>query len=127
MVVLYAEDDPEDIEVFCEAIRTIDSKIVCQTVTDGINLFAFLENTIVLPDLIFLDINMPLMNGRDCLIRLKNSKDYQSIPVIMYTTSTRAVDRDELKRLGASDYFIKPSTFSEIYELLRDVLKKRKN
>lgn len=127
MVVLYAEDDPEDIEVFCEAIRTIDSKIVCQTVTDGINLFSFLENTIVLPDLIFLDINMPLMNGRDCLIRLKNSKDYQSIPVIMYTTSTRAVDRDELKRLGASDYFIKPSTFSEIYELLRDVLKKRKN
>ena len=127
MVVLYAEDDPEDIEVFCEAIRAIDSKIVCQTVTDGINLFAFLENTIVLPDLIFLDMNMPLMNGRDCLIRLKNSKDYQSIPVVMYTTSTRAVDRDELKRLGASDYFIKPSTFSEIYELLRDVLKKRKN
>lgn len=127
MVVLYAEDDPEDIEVFCEAIRTIDSKIVCQTVTDGINLFAFLENTIVLPDLIFLDINMPLMNGRDCLIRLKNSKDYQAIPVIMYTTSTRAIDRDELKRLGASDYFIKPSTFSEIYELLRDVLNTRQN
>jgi CheY-like chemotaxis protein len=124
MIILYAEDDPEDAEVFRDALKSIDTSIGCIVAKDGIEALHVLENSIVLPDFIFLDVNMPMLDGRECLIRIKGNKTYSDIPVIMYTTSTRANDMKDFKNLGATEYFIKPNTFSDLYNYLKTVLSK---
>jgi CheY-like chemotaxis protein len=122
MLVLYAEDDPEDVEIFREAVKSIDSQIACIIAKDGADAIDALENSVILPDYIFLDINMPLVGGRDCLIRIRNNRDLKSIPVIMYTTSNRAEDIHEFKQLGATDYIIKPNSFQDVYNCLSRIL-----
>jgi CheY-like chemotaxis protein len=124
MIILYAEDDPEDAEVFREALKSIDTSIGCIVARDGIEALQVLENSIVLPDFIFLDVNMPILGGRECLIRIRGNKTYSDIPVIMYTTSNRANDIKDFKSLGATEYFIKPNTFSDLYNYLKNVLSK---
>jgi CheY-like chemotaxis protein len=128
MVILYAEDDPEDVEVFREAIKAIDSSIACIVVAcivakDGIEALEVLENALILPDYIFLDVNMPLLDGRECLMRIRAAKEYSEIPVIIYTTSTRKNDITDFKSLGATEYVIKPNTFAEVMKYLSKILK----
>jgi CheY-like chemotaxis protein len=66
-------------------------------------------DAIPLPSLIFLDLNMPRLNGRKVLFELKNNPEYRNIPVIIYGTSSNEKDRAELKALGAADYLVKQS------------------
>jgi DNA-binding response OmpR family regulator len=82
-----------------------------------------LENAIILPDYIFLDVNMPMLNGRECLVQIRGIKAYAAIPVIMYTTSTRVNDMNDFKALGAAEYIVKPNSFEEVYNYLTRILK----
>jgi CheY-like chemotaxis protein len=124
MIILYAEDDPEDVEVFREAIKAIDTTIGCIIARDGNEALEILHSAIILPDYIFLDINMPMLSGRDCLVRIRNNKQFKDIPVIMYTTSNRNQDIVECRKLGANDYIIKPNTFSEVFGFLSAIVRK---
>ncbi len=81
-----------------------------------------LEAKAVTPDFIFLDLNMPEMGGRDCLVELKQNKHTQSIPVIIYTTSSEQEDIIETKEMGALDFITKPSKVSELTELISNFL-----
>jgi CheY-like chemotaxis protein len=122
MIILYAEDDPEDVDVFKEAVKSIDPTIGCIVAKDGKEAIEILENAIVLPDYIFLDVNMPLLNGKECLTEIKSRKELKSIPVIIYTTSTRQNDIRDFKSLGAAEYIIKPNTFSQVLQSLSKIL-----
>jgi CheY-like chemotaxis protein len=122
MVVLYAEDDPEDVEVFGEALKEINPSIVFQSVKDGSEVIPFLESSPHLPTYIFLDVNMPVVGGKECVMQLKQHKKYKTIPVVIYTTSNRDEDRRELIRLGASEYIIKPNTYTEIFSSLKNAI-----
>lgn len=64
-----------------------------------------------LPDVIFLDLNMPRMRGKTCLCELKKDKVLQGIPVIIYTTSSILKDKDETRALGASHFITKPTSY----------------
>jgi CheY-like chemotaxis protein len=123
MIVLYAEDDPEDVDVFCEAVKTIDATIACIVARDGAEALEILENSIILPDYIFLDVNMPLLGGRECLTRIRGNKELRHLPVIIYTTSNRRNDIADFKQLGATQYVIKPNTFDEVLQYLSEILK----
>lgn len=125
MLILYAEDDREDADVFREVVESLNSKIICLTVNDGTEVFTFLQDAVTLPDLIFMDVNMPLMNGKDCLVKLKSNKEFKSIPVFIYTTSKLPRDIEEFKKLGAAEYLIKPSSFSEMSKMLSNVIGNR--
>lgn len=70
-----------------------------------------------LPALIVMDLNMPRMNGRETLTFLKEHPVYQSIPVIIYSTSINDIERIRCKEIGAAAYIIKPTTFSECQEI----------
>ena len=124
MLILYAEDDPEDIEVVCEALKEIGSSLYCQPVSDGRQLFTYLQNTVVLPELILLDINMPMIDGIECLKQLKQNRKYHDIPTVIYTTSTRPEDATFVKKLGALDFITKPSTFQQLVSTLKSLISK---
>jgi CheY-like chemotaxis protein len=122
MIILYAEDDPEDADVFKEAVKSIDPTIGCIIAKDGKEAIEILENAVILPDYIFLDVNMPLLGGRECLTQIKNRKELKNIPVIIYTTSNRQNDVKDFKSLGATEYIVKPNSFSQVLSSLSKIL-----
>lgn len=121
MVVLNVDDDLEDREFFCEALREIDPSVTCLVAGSGMEALALLQNQILLPDYIFLDINMPMMDGKQCLKALKSIPELKAIPVIMYSTSTDTREIKECYNLGAIDFLIKPHSYEKLVNDLTSI------
>jgi len=116
---LLADDDADDKTLFCEALAEIDPGIVCHTAADGKEALAILSGQVRRPDIIFLDINMPVMDGWQCLGKLKEDSAHRNIPVIMYSTSSYQRDIDFALESGALCFFTKPSDYRELRNILR--------
>jgi CheY-like chemotaxis protein len=114
--ILYVDDDLDDHEVFSEAVASINPGITCYLATDGKNALDLLNDLDILPDYIFLDLNMPRLNGKEFLYSLRESERLKNIDVIIYSTSNNPRDVEECRKLGAIDFIIKPSTWDRIYE-----------
>lgn len=139
LTFLLADDDADDKTLFCEALAEIDPTIVCHTAADGKEALAILsEGQAKKPDIIFLDINMPVMDGWQCLGKLKADARHSNIPVIMYSTSSYQRDIEQALESGAFCFFTKPSDYRELRKILRliattpvgslsDVMKEFKN
>ncbi|MEO7768846.1 MAG: response regulator [Ferruginibacter sp.] len=111
---LIVDDDPDDRYFFCEILKGINASLICLTAFDGED--ALLQCAIMkpLPDFIFLDLNMPRMDGRECLVELKKDPRLKNIPVIIFSTSSTQKDIDETRKLGAAYFITKPTDFKEI-------------
>ena len=121
MIALYIDDDLEDTEIFQEAIASVDPQIVFYTASDGHEGFQVLEQITVVPDFIFLDVNMPRMNGKEFLTQIKKKVILRSIPVIMYSTTSHKEVILAFKKLGAYDFIKKPDSFEKLRETLKQV------
>lgn len=119
------DDDDDDQEIFSMALSNIDDAIDCVTANDGIDALNKLssDNTFI-PDFIFLDLNMVRMNGRECLVEIKKIQRLQKVPVIIYSTSSEQKDISETKRLGATDYIVKPPSMTQLEKRLEQVLRR---
>ena len=124
MLVLVVDDDPEDREIFCETIQGIDPAIKPIVANDGIEALDFLNQRTSLPDFIFLDVNMPRMNGRECLASIKANSDFNDITIIMYSTTESPSEILKYKSMGAQ-FLQKPSNIEGLARSLREVLKSR--
>jgi len=121
--LLVIDDDVEDQEIFMEALKEVHPAITCATATSGEDALRKLEGEVVsLPDLIFLDVNMPKLNGKQVLKELKNLPTLSHIPVIMYSTAFAPRDIHEIRELGAVHHLLKPSRFDELCRALEFVL-----
>jgi CheY-like chemotaxis protein len=117
---LLADDDADDTSMFCEALNKVASPAKCYTVENGRQVFEFLSGSRAeKPDVIFLDINMPVMNGWECLKKLKSNPDFGTIPAIMYSTSSAKKDIETAYSLGASLFMTKPDNFDELCKILK--------
>ncbi len=113
--IMIVDDDEDDMEFFCEAVMEIDASLACVTATNGEDALQKLrKGKTQLPDLIFLDLNMPRMDGKTCLRELKKDNDLKNIPVIISTTSSHHRDVQETLQLGAVHFMTKPSTFDRM-------------
>lgn len=119
MRILYADDDLDDCQLLFEAFHCIDPAITCIMANDGRHALTILRQSAELPDYIFLDINMPVMNGRTCLVELKKDARLIHIPVIIYSTTTNKSEIYKLFELGASDYIHKPNSFDDLCKILQ--------
>ena len=122
LTILYVDDDSEDLAIFQEALNDINENIRFIPLKSAHDALALLNRQISLPNLIFVDINMPVMDGKEFLKNLKTDKRFQNIPVIMYTTSRQQKEKDECKGLGAHDFITKTSTYPELIQRLRTVI-----
>jgi CheY-like chemotaxis protein len=114
MTILYADDDLDDRMLFIEAFSDIRPSVLCITVCDGKQLLRSLRKVHELPDVIFLDINMPVMDGRECLIRLKRNRRLRTIPVVIYSTTSNKSEVEGLLRLGASSFIQKALSYPQL-------------
>src|SRR5687768_9094139 len=100
MTILNVDDDLEDIEIFCDAVREIDPSIICLVAKSAEEAMKILCSDIELPQIIFLDINMPKIDGNACLRQIKQNRRLDKIPVIMYSTHSRKTDIETCKALN---------------------------
>lgn len=113
LTCLLIDDDVDDREIFSLALE--ESGVHCQFITakNGVDALALLRsNEALIPAFIFIDLNMPLLNGKLCLYEIKKIARLHPVPVIMYTTSSHEKDIQETRELGARHYFVKPSSIT---------------
>jgi len=113
-IFMIIDDDSDDIMFFKEALKEMLPSSVCLEANGGIEALQLLRKSEKLPNFIFLDMNMPRMDGRQCLKELKKDAKLKSIPVIMYSTSFTEESINELHKLGASSYLNKPSDMNKL-------------
>ena len=121
MIVFYADDDPEDCELFEEALRYLDTDLLPVIARDGKQALELLDIMPELPDYIFLDINMPLVDGKKCLMEIKKNIRLKDIPVIMYSTTSDTNEIQQFYKLGAHDFLIKPNNFNVLCDSLESI------
>ena len=112
-IILIVDDDNDDVDFYCEAFFAVDNSIKCLRASNGEEAIQWLQsNKKIKPDYIFLDLNMPKMNGRKFLNLIKSDPDFNSIPVVINTTSDSKEDDKEVKEMGAVCFLTKPTNFS---------------
>ncbi len=121
--LLLADDDQDDCIFFSEALSELPVSTTLATANDGVELMDLLsarwEN---LPDIIFLDLNMPRKTGFDCLMEIKGSDKLRNIPVIIFSTSYNPEIASSLYKNGANYYIRKPSGFPALKKVIHQVL-----
>ncbi|MEP7263392.1 MAG: response regulator, partial [Bacteroidota bacterium] len=123
VLIFLVDDDEDDREVFLEALHEVNDSFLFVTAEDGEKALKYLSDASNrLPDLIFLDMNMPRLDGRQCLQEIKKSPRLSSIPVVVYSTTKREDDVRETTRLGAVHFLTKPVLFHEITSALSDMI-----
>ncbi|MUV05045.1 response regulator [Flavobacterium rakeshii] len=121
--IMLADDDEDDRLFFTEAFEEVKIKYTLTTFNDGVSLMNHLvvkENP--LPDIIFLDLNMPRKSGMECLKEIRNSERLKNISVAIYSTSSSDHDVEQTFISGANVYIKKPSDFTELKKILSDVI-----
>lgn len=123
-VLMIVDDDLDDRLYFINAVKKIDASYKCLEATNGLQTFQILRKAKQLPDFIFIDINMRLMNGLDCLEKLKEDEQLRNIPVIIYTSSEYQENSDYSRELGAAYFLTKPMDITELPQLIITAMKK---
>lgn len=121
--ILLIDDDSDDRAFFRDAVMQVSNgEISCITLDDGHAMIAaLLDNTTRKPDVIFTDVDMPVMSGWEVLTMLKEHNYLNHTPVIMYSNSGHKEDIIRAKKLGALCYFIKPPDFAHLKNALREI------
>jgi CheY-like chemotaxis protein len=117
------DDDPDDQLFFLDAMKLIRPDLQCELVSSCQEAFRALEKPPI-PDYIFMDLNMPVMNGFDCLVYLKSQEKYRNIPVVIFTTSKNIQDISKTRQLGAKHFLTKPDDFNVLCRKLGKIIQK---
>src|SRR4051812_41973045 len=124
--VLLTDDDADDRELFTEAMTATDPAVAVDYAVNGEHTLTKLKEN-KKPDLIFLDINMPVMSGWECLKEIKKNDDTSDIPVIIYSTSSHPRDQKIAKDLGALCLFTKPTDYPDLKKMLSKIITLTRN
>ncbi len=121
--VLLADDDDDDRLFFKDAIEEIKVKTVVNMVNDGVELMDYLNDSDSrLPNLIFLDLNMPRKGGMECLKEIRCNHKLKDLSIAIYSTSALEKDIEETFIKGANIYIKKPNDFEELKSILDRVI-----
>lgn len=122
--ILLADDDEDDCLLFEDALKEIcPEQSILTTANDGFLLMQLLTHpTPDSPDIIFLDLNMPVKNGFQCLSEIRKNEDLKAIPVVIFSTTAQKEAIDKVYRDGASLYIRKPGSFVKLKNVIERVL-----
>ena len=120
-IILYAEDDFDDFESVKEALDQLSNNQILLHAKNGAEAVSFVENATVLPSLIVLDLNMPVMDGKEVLQWLKGKEEYKNVPVMIFTTSSREEDV-KLCQKHSCTFFRKPTLYRDLLHVAQAML-----
>lgn len=127
-ICLLIDNDPDDCAIFLMALQEIDAAISCTMASNGIDaLNKISSDPSFLPSVVFIDMNMPMINGKQCLQELRKIERLKEVPMYVYSTSADPRSIAEAKAMGANDFIMKPSSFTLLVELLSHLLQCQKS
>lgn len=119
--IVLIDDDTEDQEIFKIALGEISEVLECITFTDPRQALSKLVKRELEPDLIFLDLNMPIMTGQEFLTEIRKREETQDIPVIIFSTTSNPATVKLTKEMGATDFITKPDRFDKLVKMLSPI------
>lgn len=121
--IILADDDADDRLFFTDAFNEIKIKTKVNTFNDGVELMDYLNSEeSILPQILFLDLNMPKKNGIECLHEIKANSKFDDIAIAIYSTSSSEEHIEETFVNGANIYIKKPNDFETLKKILSDVV-----
>ncbi len=121
--ICLADDDEDDRLFFTDAFDELKINTKVNTFNDGVELMNFLHHPdSVLPNVLFLDLNMPKKNGQECLLEIKKDEKFNDIAVAIYSTSSSEEDIEQTFVNGANIYIKKPNDFENLKKILSEVV-----
>ena len=129
MIKVFIIDDNEDfVLLFGQAVAKIHPECECMSAENGYNALRQLKFMLpTVPDFIFVDVKMPIMNGHEIVSELKKSEMFSTVPIIMYSAESNPDDVRKAKEAGTAGFYVKPSSLEKISDLIKDALKLRRN
>lgn len=119
MHILMADDDRDDFDILKEAVQRTGEPLKVSYAANWLELWRFIIKTV--PDILFLDINMPVKNGLECLQLLRQDRKYDEIPIIIYSTSVSQTDIDRAYEHGANYFIVKPNAIDDIANMVKKI------
>jgi len=120
---LFIDDDPDDQEFFRDAALTIDPELSCVFASNGFEAISMIREKNLTPHFIFIDMNMPKMNGKETLEEIRKIGRLDDASIFIYSTAAAPRTTEEMMALGATDFLIKPSSVQGLQDLLEKILK----
>jgi len=121
--IILADDDEDDRMFFTDAFNELKINTKVQTFINGVELMNYLNaDTCILPNVLFLDLNMPMKNGIECLLEIKENDRFKDIAIAIYSTSSSEEHIEETFVNGANIYIKKPNDFATLKKVLSDVV-----
>ncbi|CCH54111.1 Response regulator rcp1 [Fibrisoma limi BUZ 3] len=120
--ILLIEDDQDDVDLFQYALQT--NAVACElnVIMQGDEIAPYLATSPSQPDIIVMDLNLPLVHGRDVLKQIKATDHFRQVPVLVLTTSSANEDRDYCYAMGANEFITKPTTLAGFNSLMSAIV-----
>jgi len=120
--IVLAEDDEEDVLLFKTVLTELKTDIIVTVAADGILLMTFLKQATILPEMIFLDLNMPNKNGFECLSEIKGNERWNTIKIVILSTSSQPQQIANAYKGGADLYLAKPVSYTQFKMMMKKCL-----
>jgi CheY-like chemotaxis protein len=122
-IILCVDDDPDDQMLIIETLRVLDPSFLVCSALNGVEGLRFLRDspTNELPALVIMDINMPLMDGKEALRQIKMEKKLEDIPVVMFTTSSSSQDRQFCEEFNVP-FMTKPISSEDLFHIVKKII-----
>lgn len=120
--ILLADDDNDDTFLFQEALQQVPLATELSVAENGMELLRLLTDAGAKPDIIFLDMNMPIKNGLECLEEIRGMVGHEQVPIVILSTSVAQYLWESAYRNGANLYIQKPTSFIGLVEILKKCL-----
>lgn len=118
--IIFIDDDEDDRMIFGDILHRVYPNIIYNDFSNADEFFAFVSSDVIMqPDLIFLDLNMPMKDGFYVLKMLKKREDLKDVPVVILSTSKHPQDIEKAKKLGAVAYAVKPNELSSLIDIIQ--------
>lgn len=120
--IFYTDDDADDQEFFLDVIREIKGGHSVYTQSYGDELLNLLNQPPPQPDIVFLDLNMPVKNGLQVLKEIRSTAGFDHIPIVIFSTSQNEKVIEDCKKLGANLYLPKPNSYTDLKRIMSSLL-----
>lgn len=118
--LLLADDDSDDCEVFCSVVKDLAPTLKVECVSNGRQLMDLLTHYI--PDILFLDLEMPYKNGLECLVEIRGNEHLKDLPVVAFSSTNRPANIQTAYEMGAHLFLLKSPSYAEFTAALKSIL-----
>ncbi len=119
--ILIVDDDADDHYILRRAINKVIPQVIIESVYDGSEAITYLKRCDCLPDLIFLDLNMPMLTGKETIKQIRANTTLKNVPIAVLSTTRSEAEQQECLALGANEFFSKPYFNKQLFEIIEQV------